>query len=698
MSWTIGIDIGGTFTDCVCASESEIAWGKAPSSLPDPAVGVMAALEQASRRAGYEVRDVLADTEAIVHGCTIGTNAVIERKGSRVALLVTSGQRDVLRIGRLFQKVAGLSFAEISRTSRLHRPTPLVDHGLTFELTERLDRDGDVLVPLRAEDVEAVVEQIRPLGVESIAICLLWSFLNPVHEQLARDVIAERLPGVEITMSSGIAPILGEYERTVAAVLNAYVSPSLRSYLEPLESQLADHGLRTRLQVFHSGGGVTSVRGALAAGIRTLDSGPVGGVVGAQALGAHTGSPNLICADMGGTSLDVATVWAGRLEEQAQPTIDQYTYSVPRVAVSSIGAGGGSIAWVDEAGLLRVGPMSAGATPGPACYGGGGVRPTVTDANVILGQLSREALLAGEMPIDHAAAFRAFEPLAEALGASVEDVARAVIRVVNAQMADLVRRVTLERGFDPRDFALVVYGGAGPAHGVAIGLEVGCGRVIFPDNASVFAASGMGACDTLYAAERTVRLRSPFARGDTAAIESATAELREAVRAEFRGDGQPEDRIRFHAQAGMRYQGQVSELPVQLGGDEAVDADRLVDGFLALYGRTYGSGAVVDGVPIELARLRVEGRIPRGPGAPAAGAARGEIPRPGRTRFVMFPDEQVGSEVPVLDVHGSMRPNAGARLLGPLIIERYGETIVIPRDLEVRVIADGSLVVELEGV
>jgi N-methylhydantoinase A len=697
MSWTIGIDIGGTFTDCVCSSETGSYSGKAPTVRANPADSVMAAIAEVGRRVGATTEELLGDADVFVHGCTIGTNAVIERSGARVALLLTAGHEDVLRIGRLFQKVAGLSIGEVVHTSRLQRPRPLVEHGLTFGVPERLDRSGNVLVALDEAHVKAIAAQLREAQVDSVAVCYLWSFLSPEHERRTRELLQAELPGVEIALSSDIAPVIGEYERCVATVLNAYVNPAMRAYLEPLESDLSSAGFEHQLQIFDSGGGVTSARGALRMGVRTIDSGPVGGVVAAQTLGGALGRPNIICADMGGTSLDVAVIWDGRIEEEAQPTIDQYTFSVPRVAVKSIGAGGGSIAWIDDAGMLRVGPRSAGSLPGPVCYGRGGTAPTVTDANVILGALSREALLGGEMPIDHAAAWTAYAELAATLGEDVWSVARAVVTLVNSHMADLVRRVTLERGFDPRDFTMAVYGGAGPAHGVAIGREMGCGSVLFPDMASVFAASGMASCDVLTGADRFVAVSSPF---DATAIDELRAtieELRADIAAELERDGHDVSRAGYHAHAAMRYSGQVAELPVDASWALTRDGGDLEADFTQLYRRTYGPGAVVDGARVDVARVRVQGRIPRGLVSNGAAAASDEPLRASGSRQVMFPDSAEMHDVPVIAAHASLRGAAGQLVEGPAIVERYGETIVIPPDHRGEVMTDGSLLVDLEA-
>ena len=467
MSYVIAVDSGGTFCDCVVLDDAgRVMRAKSPSTPPDHDQGVLDSVAEAARRLGRPLAEVLAETALFAHGTTVATNTLIQRTGARAALLTTKGHEDAILIGRTSQKVAGLAESEIINVARLAKPAPLVPRPRIHGIEERVDRTGRAVVPLFLERQRAVLERLKAQGIESVAVSFLWSFLNPAHERAVRDWLAREFPGMFITISSELAPVIREYERTATTVMNAYLTPGVARYLGRMSARLAESGLAGPVAVMQSSGGLASVADAAARGVALLVSGPAGGALGAQALGRRLGFEQMLTTDVGGTSFDVGVIVHGEPGYSDAPIVDQYPLALPVIDVASIGAGGGSLAWVEpETGVLRVGPASAGARPGPACYGAGGTEPTVTDANLVLGRLNPDYFLGGRMRLHSAAAREAIRArIAEPLGMPVEAAAAAVIEIVDAQMSDLIRKVTVERGHDPRKFAVFAYGGAGGLH------------------------------------------------------------------------------------------------------------------------------------------------------------------------------------------------------------------------------------------
>ena len=494
MEHYIGIDIGGTFTDCAVLDRDGriVATAKAPSTREDPAEGVLDAIRVAADSLETTLDGLLSGCRHLIHGCTIATNAVVERNGVSTGLITTKGHEDAIPIGKVMQKVAGQSEREMIHQSHLDKADPpIVDRRMIRGVAERLDRAGDVVVAMDVEEAARAVDALVADGARAIAVCFLWSFLNGEHERRVRERIERDHPDVYVSTSSELAPVLGEYERAVTTVVNAYVGPRVVDYLERLAADLNERGYRAPLLLAHSMGGLTTMEDVRARPLLMLDSGPVSGVLGARFFGAAYGEDNILCADMGGTTFDVAMIEGGKSVLDEQPVIDKYAYLMPKVAVSSVGAGGGSVVWLDENGLLRVGPDSAGADPGPACYGRGGTRLTVTDVDLILGFLDASAFLGGRMRLDIAAAERAADELAGAMGNDRMSVASGAFRIVNAHMADLMRRCSIDRGRDPREFVLFAYGGAAAMHIAYLARELRIGTVYVPSFAAVFSALGM---------------------------------------------------------------------------------------------------------------------------------------------------------------------------------------------------------------
>jgi N-methylhydantoinase A len=579
----IGVDIGGTFTDCVLVDpDGNHRTAKTLSSREDPVSGVLAGLERLAETVGVDLTTLLERTERFGHGTTIGTNAVLERSGARVGLVATAGHGDALAMMRGAGRVAGRSIEGVFSVHGSRLPAPLIVPGAVVEVHERIDASGKVVVEL---DIDAAAERIGRMITEyelvSVAVALLWSFANPAHEKALAQAIAQVMPAAFVSISSEVSPRLGEYERTVATVLDGYVGPACSRYLSDLESRLA-----TPLLVMQSNGGVLPASTATALG--TIDSGPAGGLIGVATLASAYGHDHVVGTDMGGTSFDVGLVVDGKPVVAQEHVIDQYTYRLPHLDVRSVACGGGSIAWFDEVtGGLRVGPASAGSEPGPACYGRGGVEPTVTDADVVLGLLRPEAFLDGRMPLDRDAAVAAVGRLAARLGLTVEETAAGILRVNNMRAATVIRQQTLERGHDPRDFTLYAFGGAGPVHAFGYAAESGVREVVIPlgDGASTLSAYGIASGDVVLHRELERSLPAPF---DGPALASAVAELRDAALADLAATGVAGD-AHVEIDALMRYREQLMhslEIPVT----QRVDGATLLADFDREYVRRYGDG------------------------------------------------------------------------------------------------------------
>ena len=702
MDHYIGIDIGGTFTDCAVldADGRIVATAKAPSTRDDPAEGVLDAIRVAAESLGTDASGLLSDCRHLIHGCTIATNAVVERKGVATGLIATRGHEDAIPIGKVMQKVAGQSEREMIHQSHLDKAEPpIVDRRMIRGISERLDRAGDVVVAMDDDEAARAVDALVADGARAIAVCFLWSFLNGDHERRVRDRIARDHPEIYVTISSELAPVLGEYERAVTTVVNAYVGPRVVDYLERLAALLGAEGYRAPLLLAHSMGGLTTMEDVRGRPLLMLDSGPVSGVLGARFFGAVYGEANILCADMGGTTFDVAMIEGGKSVLDEQPVIDKYTYLMPKVAVSSVGAGGGSIVWRDENGLLRVGPDSAGADPGPACYGRGGARLTVTDVDLILGFLDPSAFLGGRMSLDLAAAERAADELADAMGTDRMSVAAGAFRIVNAHMADLMRRCSIDRGRDPRDFVLFAYGGAAAMHIAYLARELRIGTVYVPSFAAVFSALGMLTGGLLHSEEASFPGVFPLQDGEWRRLGEAFEANERRLAALFDSEGVPADARRFERSLYMKYRLQPSALSVPVGArfDDSATQQQVIEAFEARYSELYGANAAYRAAGIEIVKCRVEGVAETvapslaevAPDAEAdAGAARtGQRP-------VYFPEIGAARETAV---HDGALLAPGMEFTGPLVIERMGDTIVLPSFARARVDGFGNVVIAVDA-
>jgi len=676
MAQVIGIDIGGTFVDVVIASEAGVRIAKEPSTPGEPALGVLRALDRLIGAGSIVPREV----RGLAHGCTVATNALLEGKWARTALLTTRGFRDVLEIGR--QNRDSLYDLGASRSP------VMVPRDLRLEVTERVNSSGDVETPLDVAELRKLAEALRGANVAAVAVVFLFSYLRPEHERAARDVLAGLL-GVPVVLSSDVLPEIREYERTSTTVISAALRPVIGAYLTALEQGGTERGLPRAWRIMQSSGAVTTLARAQEQPASLLLSGPAGGVQGARAVGAAMGERNLITMDMGGTSCDVALITDGAIERTRSGVVGSYPVALPMVSVHTIGAGGGSVAWVDRGGALRVGPESMGASPGPACYGRGG-RATVTDAHLVLGHLVADQALGGLPPLDALAARRAISgDVGQKLGLSAERASLGILEVADAAMERAIRVVTVERGRDPRDYVLLAFGGAGPLHGASIARRLGIRRVLVPRTAGVLSAFGLVVAETGHDVSQSVVAR--FDGLDAAKVGRTVDALRARGMATLRAEGIREDEMQFHASVDVRYLGQAHELtvPLETAGDE-VDLVALRRGFEEAHVARYGHGSPSEEAELVTVRLRAQG--PPLFGAAKMGAAGQEkgdlVDRPHDIWF-----DAAGPTLGRVQSRSRMARGEGFR--GPLVIVGEDSTILVPPAARGRSDADGHMTLEV---
>jgi N-methylhydantoinase A len=688
MGYRIGVDTGGTFTDTVIVdAHGQVGVGKALSTKHDLTTGILDSITDAATGLGITLEDALRDAELLSHATTVGINALLTGTGARVGLLTTAGFEATVPIAR-GNKVIGIDEAYRTEAAHWEKPALLLPRRRILGVRERTDAHGKVLVPLDESHARQLLRQLGVDGVEALAIALLWSVIDPRHEQRLAELAAEELPGVHVTTSYEVAPRIGEYERSMTAVLNAYVAPLVSSYIERLRERFAQLGFTGRFVVTQTSGGVRDASRIVRTPVDTLNSGPVGGVSASLDLGRRLGHPNVVATDVGGTSFDVGLVADGRLQFARRPMIDRYPLATPVVELTSIGTGGGSIAWIDDAlGSLRVGPMSAGADPGPVCYGRGGTRPTVTDAAVALGYLTR---LGGKLTLDEEAARSAIRSaIAEPLGLSIEQAADDILRVANAQMADLVRRSTVQRGHDPADFALYAYGGAAPQYAGRYAADLGLAEVVVPSLASVFSAYGAAATDLRSLAEIEIR---PEPLEDVAPrLAVALADLETRARADI-GVSPDAVHTQVERRLSLRFARQVHALPIIVG--ESLDPRALAAAFRREYERLVGAGTAFAAAGIEVVAMAVEVRAPVVTSTSIAGThhAAGGDATPIETRSAWFAGATV--DCPVFD--GTTLPS-GAVVEGPAFVELPTTTLVVYPGQRARQEATGDIVLTLDG-
>jgi N-methylhydantoinase A len=662
----VGIDIGGTFTDIVVLDEESgaISHSKTLSTPRAPEQGFLRALDLVGVRTD--------ELRALIHGTTLVTNLILERKGARIALITTRGFRDVL---------------EIMRASRIlpydlawRKPRPIIPRDLRFEVTERIGANGDVVTPIDLQEVADVVDEILRLKVDGIAVCLIHSYVTDTHERMIQDIIRTKAPDLPISVSSRICREVREYERTNTTAVNAYAMPRVRNYVDALSRAFGDPNLVNYLS---SEGGLQPGSEAAHRPISLCLSGPAGGVLGASFVSELLGKKNLITIDMGGTSLDVAVIRNGRYEVKSTFDIE---WGVPvkaaTIDIKTIGAGGGSIVWIDEGGALRVGPQSAGAEPGPACYDKGGTECTVTDANLVLGLINDEGLLGGSLRLNRQRAEEAVGRIARHFSVTTAAAAEGIYRVVNALMAAAIRQMTVEKGIDPRDFALVPFGGAGGQHAAALAQEVGISEIIVPNMPSVFSAFGMVSAPIKISRSQTV-MRS-LRDLDTGALRKSLASLEGDIADTVRSSG-IQGKCSFEYSLDLKYAKQAHEInvPIELGWSPT----RIAEAFEQRHREAYGTSLGHEILAVT-ARITAISRLP--PLRLQEFPLGGERPEIRRTTSV------VGVEAPI-GVVARQSLQAGAQLEGPLLIEETDTMFYVPPGADVTVDAYKNLIVDIGG-
>jgi len=688
--WRVGIDTGGTFTDLVAVRDGEIRTAKVPSTPPAFDDGVLDALDAA----GIPVREVLL----LAHGTTATTNAVITKTGARTGLVTTRGFRDVLELRRHNRgEIYDILWDP---------PEPLVPRRLRLEVTERVDYAGNVVVSLAEDEVVAALDRFRDEGVEALAVCFLHSYANPSHELRVKGLAAELWPELYVSVSSDLLREPQEFERTSTVVANSYLGPILSTYVGRLERRLVEQDFEGALLIMHSGGGLLPARTAVAVPARTVTSGPAAGAMAAEgfavsgapaagamaaeAASAQTGVEQIISLDMGGTSADIAVIRDGRalLVNEFTPEFG-LPIRFPSVDLLTIGAGGGSIAWIDAAGAPQVGPRSAGAIPGPACYGRGGSEPTVTDADLVLGRLSEETGLAGSLQLDRTLAEQALEAFAGRLGLSLGDAALGIVEITNSNMAKAIRVMTVERGLDPRDFTLLAFGGAGPMHACELAAEVGIGSVLVPLAPGVTSALGTLFVDIVHDVARSHI--APLGRLEPDTVEAIFRELEQEADEALAADRVAPERRALQRSIDLRYGGQLKTLSIPVPGEPfaPTTATAARDRFLREYERQYHH--VTDEIDVEVSVVRVRGRGLQD---------KPELPRPASTGPAVARDRRpVRFRAGELEtaVYDRSVLSPGTAFSGPAIVEQLDSTTIVPSGWSVSVDRHGNLLLAAEG-
>jgi N-methylhydantoinase A len=662
-SFLVGIDVGGTFTDCIMVDgDGRTIVEKAFSTPKDPSQGVLTGLEKLAGRAGLTLPELLGAVVRIVHGTTITTNAVLTGRGAKTGFVTTAGFRDVLLMRR------GVREAQFD--SKCAPPLPLVPRHLTYTVAERIDCEGHVVTPLDPDGAREALRSLKSAGVESVAVSFLFSFLNPAHESEVARLIREEMPAAYVSLSTQVLPQLRAYERHSTTALNAYVGPILSRYLDRLTERLEHAGFRGRLLIMQSNGGVMAPTMAARFACKTLLSGPAGGPVAGIFCGQRAGRQDLITMDMGGTSFDVSFIKKGAVSFTMEGAVGGHAMAFPVLDIRTVGAGGGSIAFVDEGGVLHVGPASAGADPGPICYGRGGHEPTVTDADLLLGYLGAEDFLGGNYRLDAAAAAHGIDTrIAKPLGIDALRAAEGIFRLVNSTMADAIRLVSIAEGHDPRQSMLVVAGGAGAVHAAAIARELGIRRLLVPRQASVLCGAGMLLSDLKHDYVRN--LSGPLTALGREKIHKLYRDMEGEARQTLFDEGIDPQDIELICAVDLKYTGQFHELtiPFDLTAD---DPGRLKTAFDTQHQRLYGYQLADQAVEALHWRLTAIGRIER-PSFADMGAPMIFRPARKRRRAAVFDGARI--EVEVLE-GAELAPSM--EIIGPAIVEEATTTVIVP--------------------
>lgn len=697
MAYIIGVDVGGTFTDAFAADESgSIVAAKSPSTPPDFSRGVLQAVSELADRLNMPVEQLLEQTAYICHGTTATLNALVTGNVSKVGFITTKGHRDSIYIMNLEGRYAGLGPEEIQDIITTRKPAPLLPKRYAKEVTERIDYKGSIVVPLNENEVRQAVRELLDEGVEAIAVSLLWSFLNPEHELRIRELVHDLDPDIYVGLSSDISPRIREYARNSTTIMSTQVGPTLRDYLRPLKADLSNMGLQAPLLVMQGSGGTVSAQEAPNYAITTIGSVLTGGVVGANMLGERLGHRNIISTDVGGTTFLVGLVVDGEPVFSNTMTMNQYSLNVPMMKVNSIGSGGGAVAWLDQGDNLRVGPRSAGASPGPACYGQGGEEPTVTDADLMLGILNPNFFLGGQKALDVDLASKALkEKIGDPLGLSAEEAAVAVFEIQNAQTADLVRKVVVETGYDPRDFVMYAFGGAGPVHCFAYGAELGVEGIVVPlgQTAAVFSAYGLATSDVVLSTELSKPANFPV---DAEQVNDNFEQLEREVLERLDAQGVKFSDVSLRREIDIRYTMQIFEVPTPVKNGKLGDQDlkQIVVDFEDKYATLFGKGTGFSEAGFQFITYRVfaTGHLPFKPQLPEIDGANGSSADEAliERREVMLDSRLGWQQTPIYDYR---KLAAGHVLEGPAIVEAPTTTVVIPADAAGSVDHIGNIVI-----
>ena len=668
-NYRVSADVGGTFTDFVVEDgEGSVRIGKVATTPDNLATGILAGL--------HEVAPDARSVNFFVHGTTVGLNAFLERRGARVLLVMTGGIADTYTIARGHRtKLYSLHY---------HKPKQLVPRCDVHEVRERLNWDGSVQTPLHAEDAAAIIEKVRKEGITAIAVCLLHAYTNSAHERQLGEILKKALPDVSVSLSHEVAPEWREFERASSTVMDAYIAPVVDLYLKTLKKELVEIGMTKTVHVMRSNGGIMTDKAAKHQPISTLLSGPVGGSIGGVKLSEQTGRDNLLCVDMGGTSFDVSLVTDGAAEVTSETLLEGLPLLMPIVDINTVGTGGGSLAWLEN-GSLRVGPQSAGSVPGPVCYGRGGTRPTVTDANLFLGRLGKDSLLSGRMSLDIDAMTASIGELAQEIGLSPTELAEGILSISNAKMADAMRTITVGQGIDPREYTLVAFGGAGPMHAVELARELDIDHILIPRFPGTFSAWGM--------------LQSEIRHDFTVSFYKATTETnpddiaKECEKLQVSGqqvlgeEDVAEANMEFQFSADLRYTGQEYVISASLKPNTAIDT--IVETFHAMHAKRYGHSSPNSAVEFVNLRLAAIGRV-EGAKTSADVSVDGSDPIIG-TRAVVFDNLEIStpimkrSHIPIKQV-----------VKGPAIIEEESATTVVPPAYTFELDELGNIVITAE--
>lgn len=661
--YRLAVDTGGTFTDlCVVdLHQGGLAVAKVPSTPTNPALAVIQGIEKLVAEGKITAEAI----QFLLHGTTVATNALLEHKGARTALLTTKGFEDILQIGRQNRPDLYDFWAR--------RPAPIVPRHLCYGIPERVLYTGEVSMPLDTNEAERIVRDIQQKGIRSIAVSLLHSYANPVHERELLRIIERLYPEAYVTLSSEVLPEFREYERTSTICINSFVMPKVNDYVAFLEERLREIGVASELYIMQSNGGVITASMAREMSARTVLSGPAGGVLTGVLLSQATEHRNIITIDIGGTSSDISLIEGGRPRLTTESQIGGHPIKLPMIDINTIGAGGGSIAWIDSGGALRVGPQSAGADPGPVCYGRGGTEPTATDANAVLGRINPSYLLGGEMEMHLEDAYRAVEEkIARPLGMDVRRAAEGIIAVMNANMVRGIRRVSVEKGYDPREFTLVPFGGAGPLHGVELAQALNMVKIVVPPHPGIASAFGMLSADVRHDYVQTHI--TTIDKANVGAMQTIFDSLEQEGETQLRQEGFENDSILLERHADIRYARQAYELPVTMAGGE-LSRDRLeeaAEAFHREHERTYGHARRDESVEFVNLRVVAWGRLPDASLEAGAGAEH-VAPEPLSRRKVFF-FEGEPADTPVY--HREALP-AGHVVEGPAVFEQLDSTILV---------------------